>query len=78
MACLVRCMWVSTSIANQPYGVKRNKPTKRLGTGLSQHTKGLEAVALSPGRGSKASPGLLLPPPPSFPSNAQSRAKGCS
>lgn len=62
MACLVRCMWVSTSTANQPYGVKRNKPTKRLGTGLNQHTEGLEAVvALSPGRGGKASPCLLLP-----------------
>lgn len=68
MACLVRRMWVSASTANQPRGVKRNKPTKRLGTGLNQHTKGSEAVALSPGRGSKAGP--CLPPPllpPSLP-----------
>lgn len=67
MACLVRCMWISTSTANQPYGVKRNnKPTKRRGTGLNQHMKGLEAVSMSPGRGSKASPCQLLPLLPRF------------
>lgn len=58
MACLVHGMWISTSTANQPYVVRRNNtPAKRLGTGLNQHTKGLEAVACLLGEAAKPDPG---------------------
>lgn len=62
MACLVYWMWINTSTANQPYVLKRNSTsTERLGTGLNQHTEGLEAVACLLGEVAKPDPVCSYP-----------------